>query len=160
MPGDLDPTADPLSTDSLIGPVRAWLDDPHPGVGARIGRAVIGWAPIALGIGWLAGEVSGCGRFSADCSPAVAPVSWGVQLAVLVVLIIATRAARVAARATFVTLAAVIPASVLLLATFDPEGMAAGRAVLGGLMLIAWIAGAGYGLTRELRRPVVDRPVS
>src|SRR5438093_323301 len=41
MPGDLDPTADPLSTDSLIGPVRAWLDDPHPGVGARIGRAVI-----------------------------------------------------------------------------------------------------------------------
>jgi hypothetical protein len=49
---------------------------------------------------------------------------------------------------------------VLLLATFDPEGMAAGRAVLGGLMLIAWIAGAGYGLTRELRRPVVDRPVS
>jgi DnaJ domain len=160
MPGDLDQARDPLSTDALIGPVRAWLDDQRPGVGARIGRAVIGWAPIALGIGWFAGEISGCGRFSADCSPAVAPVSWGIQVAVLLVLILGTRLARVAARATVVTLAAVTPASVLLLATFDPEGMAAGRAVLGGLMLIAWIAGVGYGLTRELRRPAVDRPVS
>jgi hypothetical protein len=149
-----------ISTEAIVGSVRAWLDDRAPGIGARIGRAVIAWAPIALGIGWFAGEISGCSRFSAGCSPAVAPLSWAIQLAVLVVLILAAPLARVAARATIVTLAAVIPASVLLLATFDPESMNAGRITLGGLMVIAWVAGIAYGISREVRGPRFDRPVS
>jgi curved DNA-binding protein CbpA len=149
-----------LSTDAVVAAIRAWLDDGRPGVGARVGRAVIGWAPIALGIGWIAGEVTGCGRFSASCHPAVAPVSWAIQIAVLVLLIAATRLARVATVATIATLAAVFPASVLLLATTDPGTMDAGRAALGGLMVISWTAGIVVGTAREVRRRPIERPVS
>jgi curved DNA-binding protein CbpA len=149
-----------ISTDAVLDSIRAWLDDRRPPVGARIGRAVIAWAPIALGIGWLIGEATGCARFSADCQPAVAPASWTAQLAVLALLIAVTRLARIAAFGTIVTLAAVLPASVLLLATFDPESMNAGRVALGGLMVIAWVAGIVYGIVREIRRPPLERPVS
>jgi curved DNA-binding protein CbpA len=149
-----------VSTDAVLDSIRAWLDDRRPPVGARVGRAVIAWAPIALGIGWLIGEATGCARFSADCQPAVAPVSWAAQIAVLALLIAVTRLARIASFGTIVTLAAVIPASVLLLATFDPESMNAGRVALGGLMVIAWVAGIVYGIAREIRRPRIERPVS
>jgi curved DNA-binding protein CbpA len=149
-----------LSGEAVLDSIRAWLDDRRPGVGARVGRAVAGWAPIALGIGWAAGEVSGCGRFSASCPPAVAPLTWGAQVAVLVLLIVVPRFARVATVATIATLAAVLPASVLLLATSDPASMDAARAVLGGLMTIAWIAGFAFGAAREFRRRPIDRPVS
>jgi len=151
---------DSFSTETILDGLRHWLDDRNPGFGARIGRAVIGWAPIALGIGWFAGEVTGCGRFSADCHPAVAPISWGLQLAALVLLIAFTRLARIATVATIATLAAIFPASALLLATFDPDSMSAGRTVLGGLMATAWIAGIAFGAAREIRRKPVDRPVS
>jgi DnaJ domain len=149
-----------LSGEAALDSIRAWLDDRHPGVGARVARAVAGWAPIALGIGWAAGEVSGCSRFSASCPPAVAPLTWGAQIAVLVLLILVTRFARVATVATITTLAAVLPASALLLATSDPASMEAARAVLGGLMTIAWIAGVAFGVAREFRRRPIDGPVS
>ncbi len=148
------------STDATLDSIRAWLDDRRPGVGARVGRAVVGWAPIALGLGWATGEATGCSRFSADCQPAVAPLTWGAQLAVLVLLIAAPRFARVASVATIATLAAVFPAAVLLLATSDPASMDAGRAVLGGLMAIAWVAGIAYGAVREFRQRPIDGPVS
>jgi curved DNA-binding protein CbpA len=149
-----------ISTDAALDSIRAWLDDRRPGVGARIGRAVAGWAPIALGIGWAAGEVTGCSRFSASCPAAVAPLTWGAQIAVLALLILVPRFARVATVATIATLAAVLPASVLLLATSDPASVDAARAVLGGLMAIAWVAGVAYGAAREFRRRPIGRPVS
>lgn len=147
-----------LSTDAVLSSFRAWLDDDHPPIGARIGRAFVGWAPIALGIGWGAGEISGCGRFAATCEPAVAPATWGVQIALLVLLILLPRVARVATVATIGTLATVFPASVLLFATGSPEGMATGRTILGSLMVIAWTAGLIYGVVREVGRR--GRPLS
>jgi DnaJ-like protein len=141
-----------ISSDAILDAIRAWLDDGRPGLGGRIGRAVVGWAPIALGIGWLAGEVTGCGRFSADCHPAVAPLSWAAQVAALVLLILILPFARIASIATVATLAAIIPASVLLLATSDPDSVTAGRVALGGLMSIAWTVGIAYGAYREVGR--------
>jgi hypothetical protein len=141
-----------LATDAIVASMRAWLDDDRPPLGARIGRAVIGWAPVALGIGWIAGEVTGCSRFSADCDAAVAPVSWSVQLAALAVLGLLPRVARVATVATIATLAAVVPGAVLLLATSDPGAVEVGRTALGGLMAVAWVAGLAYGVLREGRR--------
>jgi hypothetical protein len=140
--------------------VRGWLDDERPGPAARVGRAVAGWAPIALGIGWAAGEVSGCGRFSADCDPAVSPVSWVVEIVLLALLLVAPRLARIATTATLATLAAVIPGAVLLLATSEPSAVAAGRSALAGLMIIAWAAGLAVGVGRELRSVRPAGPVS
>ena len=147
-----------FSSETVLAPLRRWLDDDRPTLGARIGRAVVGWAPIALGIGWGAGEISGCGRFVATCPPAAAPVALGVQLASLALLILLPGIARIAAIAAIATLATLLPASVLLFATGEPEGMAAGRTILGGLIVVAWVAGLIYAVVREFgRRP---RPVS
>jgi hypothetical protein len=147
-----------LSTDAVFASIRRWLDDDHPTGVARIGRAVIGWAPVALGAGWLAGEVSGCCRFAATCPPMVDPLTWVVQLAALLVLILFPRLARISTVGTIAILGTVFPASLLLFATGDPEGMAFGRSLLGGLIIVAWLVGLGYGSVREVRR--LARPVS
>jgi DnaJ domain len=150
-PGGVDEMAADLSTDAVMASIRGWLDDDHPASVARIGRAVIGWAPIALGAGWLAGELTGCGRFAATCPPAVAPLTWVAQLGLLLLLILLPRLARVATIGTIAILGTVFPASLLLFATGDPESMATGRSILGGLMILAWVAGLGYGVVREVR---------
>ncbi|MGZ9277021.1 MAG: DnaJ domain-containing protein [Candidatus Limnocylindrales bacterium] len=147
-------------TDTIMASLRAWLDGSRPGVGARVGRAVVGWAPIALGIGWIAGEMTGCGRFSAACDPAVAPISWFAQIAALGALLLVTWLARIATIATIATLAAVIPGAILLLATSDPGAVDAGRTALGGLMIVAWTAGFGAGVIREVRSARRSGPVS
>jgi 3-oxoacyl-[acyl-carrier-protein] synthase III len=46
----------------------------------------------------------------------------------------------------------------LLFATADPAGMEWGRSILGGLIILAWVAGIAYGVAREARR--ATRPVS
>ncbi len=152
-----DDTAD-LSTEAVIASIRGWLDDDHPTSVARIGRAVIGWAPIALGGGWLAGELTGCGRVAATCSPTVAPLTWIAQLGLLLLLILLPRLARVGTVATIAILGTVFPASLLLFATADPASAEWGRSILGGLIVLAWVVGLGFGIVREARR--ATRPVS
>ena len=126
-PPATDYTAADLSTDAVMASIRGWLDDDQPTGIARIGRAVIGWAPIALGAGWFAGEVSGCGRFAATCPPLIDPLTWVVQLGTLLLLILLPRLARITTIGTIAILGTVFPASLLLFATGDPEGMAFGR---------------------------------
>ena len=148
---------DDLSVDAAVDSVRTWLDDDNPSIAARLGRAFIAWTPIALGVGWGAGEISGCGRFAATCDPAAAPVSWALQLAALALLVLVPRLARVATYATVGVLAMVFPTAVLLFAS-DPAGTETARAILGALMVIGWVAGLAYGAAREFRRRA--RPVS
>ena len=59
---------------------------PMTGLGGfrgRVVRAVIGWLPIAFGIGWLVGELTGCGRFAATCDGSADPFVLALQIAVL-----------------------------------------------------------------------------
>ena len=65
-----------LTPDGILEAVRSWLDDDRPGAIGRIARAIVGWAPIALGIGWVGGEISGCGRFAAGCDDAAVMSAW------------------------------------------------------------------------------------
>jgi len=140
-----------LGPDAILAAVRTWLDDASPGAIARVGRAVLGWAPIAFGIGWISGEMSGCGRFAAACDDTAAMTAWVAQIAALVVLLVVGRLARIASLATLTTLAAAIPAALLLSATGGPDDAATGRMVLSGLLAIAWAVGLVLGLTREVR---------
>ena len=142
-----------LTAGTVLEAVRSWLDDDRPGAIGRIARAIVGWAPIALGIGWLGGEISGCGRFAAGCDDAVVMSAWLVQIAALVALLLVGRLARIASVATLATLAAAIPAALLLSATGSPEDAAAGRIALSGLLVIAWVVGLVFGVVRELRGP-------
>jgi curved DNA-binding protein CbpA len=149
------------TTDGVAEAVRTWLDDERPGAMGRIARAIVGWAPIALGIGWVSGEVSGCGRFAAGCDDAAVMSAWLIQVAVLVALLVLGRLARIASVATLATLAAAIPAALLLSATGSPDDAAAGRVALRGLLVIAWVVGLAFGTARELRGiGLGGRPVS
>ena len=138
--------------------VRTWLDDAHPGTVGRIARALVGWAPLALGIGWASGEISGCGRFAAGCDDTVASAAWIAQIATLLVLIVVGRLARITSVATLATLAAAIPAALLLSATGGPDDTAAGRLALSGLLVIAWAVGLVFGVVREVRRTARATP--
>lgn len=149
-----------LDADPFGATIRQWLDAPRPSPAGRVGRAVLGWIPMALAIGWISGEASGCARFSADCDPSVAPLTWLVQIAALGVLVLASPVARIAAVASIATVVAIVPGAVLLLATSDPAAVDAARAALGILMGLAWTVGLVVGTGRELRRQVGRAPRS
>jgi curved DNA-binding protein CbpA len=156
-PGAVPPNEPSLPTmDTLVG----WLEADHPGPAVRVGRAVLGWAPIALGIGWLAGELSGCARFAATCDRSTEPATWAIQLVVLAALLLVPALARVAANATTATLAAAIPGALLVAVLGGSNDEAAARPLLGGLLVIAWVAGLAYALARAVRQPRSRRPVS
>jgi hypothetical protein len=157
------PSADGSSSpgaDSAFDPAR-WLEAGSGTIGGRVGRAVVGWAPIALGIGWLAGELSGCGRFSASCDPGAGPMSLVAQVAVLALLLLVPRLAGAAVVATVATLAAAIPGALLLASMGAAADPSSSRGALGVLLVVGWVVGFCLGLVREVRRPRPgDRPVS
>jgi curved DNA-binding protein CbpA len=149
-----------LTADAALDALRSWLDEGRPGLIGRLGRAAFGWAPVALGIGWVGGEISGCGRFSAECDPAAAPISWFAQLLALLALLAIPRLARVAAMATIGTIAAAVSGALLLSATGSQDATAAGRTALGGLIVIAWGVGFLVATWREVRVRLRAGPVS
>jgi len=138
-----------------------WLESGSGGVVGRVVRAIVGWAPIALGIGWLAGEITGCARFSAECDASSAPIAWFAQLVILAALLV-PRLAAAACIATVGTIAAAVPGSLLLTSMGGAADLASGRAALGGLLVIGWVVGIVIGIGREIRAPVGDAggPVS
>ena len=139
-----------------------WLETGSGGVAGRVIRAVVGWAPIALGIGWVAGEITGCARFSAECDASSAPIAWFAQLLILAVLLIVPRLAAAACIATVGTIAAAIPGSLVLTSMGGAADLASGRGALGGLLVIGWVVGIVIGIWREIRDRVGDEsgPVS
>ena len=104
-------------------------------------RAVLGWLPIALGLGWLIGELTGCGRFAATCDPSVAPLVAAGQGFALVGLLLLPEVAAIAAGAALVLLAAAIAASLILSATGAAADEASRRAALSALLVVAWVHG-------------------
>ncbi|MEO5884263.1 MAG: hypothetical protein ABIQ58_01930, partial [Candidatus Limnocylindrales bacterium] len=134
-----------------------WLEPGRGGVLARVGRAVAGWAPIALGIGWVAGEITGCGRYAADCDASSAPVAWFAQFAALALLLIVPRLATAATIATIGALVAAVPGALLLTSMGGATDAESGRVALGFLLIVGWVGGLALGLVRELRRLQVPR---
>jgi hypothetical protein len=148
-------TTDTASDGPESDRLTEWLDPGRLGLAGRVGAAAIGWVPIALGIGWIAGEVTGCGRFAATCDAGTAPIAWFAQVTVLALLLIVPGLARAATVAAVATLAAAVAGALLLSATGGAEGgdAAFGRTALGGLLVIAWVCGFGLAIARELRGP-------
>lgn len=145
------PTPEPSPPIATWDPTR-FLEPASGGIVGRIARAVLGWAPIALGIGWLAGEITGCARFAASCDASSAPIAWFAQIAVLALLLIVSRLAVAATIATVATLAAAIPGSLLVSSMGAAADVGSARTALGALLVIGWSVGLAVGLGRELRR--------
>ena len=152
----------PPDLDRAFADLRRALTDEHVGgIRGRVARAVIGWLPIAFGIGWLVGEMTGCGRFAASCDGAATPFVLLVQGLLLAVLVLVPTLASIATVAAMTLLGAAIIGSLVLSATGGAADSTARQFTLGGVLLISWFAGLAIGVMRRLRElPAPGRPVS
>jgi hypothetical protein len=131
---------------------HALTDDRFGGPRGRLARAAIGWLPIALGLSWIVGEMTGCGRFAATCDDgAVAPMLFLLQVLVFAVLLVVPAAGSIATIAALTLLAVAIVASLVLSATGGAADGDARRAALGSMLFVAWLVGLGIALARRAR---------
>jgi hypothetical protein len=143
------PAPDPAK--AAIDLVRALTDPRSGGLRGRVVRAILGWLPIALGLGWVAGELTGCGRFAATCDPSVTPLVAVGQAIVLVAMLVLLDEAAIAAGAAIVLVAAAVAASLILSATGAAADEGSRRAALGALLVVAWLTGLAIALVRRIR---------
>ena len=131
---------------------RALTDDRFGGSRGRLARALIGWLPIALGLSWMVGEMTGCGRFAATCDDGVAgPMLFFLQILAFGFLLVIPAAASIATMAALSLLAAAVVASLVLSATGGAADGDSRRAVLGLILLLAWLTGLVVALARRAR---------
>jgi curved DNA-binding protein CbpA len=149
-----------------LGRVAAYIasaltDEGFGGTRARLVRAIIGWLPIALGLGWAVGELTGCGRFAATCDGSVEPMLLVLQVIVLGLLVLLPAAAPIATTAAVSLVVAAVIASLILSATGGAADGSSRQAALGLVLVIAWLIGLAFAIgrrARTLRSPI--RPVS
>ena len=157
---DGDGTIDPFDPAAAMSDVAgALLRGPSRPLG-RLALAVAGGAPIGLGLAWLLGELTGCGRFSAICDPGVISFAWLAGLGIVAALVLVPAAAAIAAFGTVAAFAAGIPATVLLSATGGARLPQASSAVLGAVLVVGWLAGVAYGIARRRSGSASTGPVS
>ena len=131
---------------------RALTDERFGGTRGRLARALIGWLPIALGLSWMAGEMTGCGRFAATCDDGLAgPLLLLLQVLAFVLLLAIPAAASIATMAALTLLAAAVVASLVLSATGSAADGDSRRAALGLILLLAWLVGLTIAVVRRAR---------
>jgi hypothetical protein len=140
---------------------RVLTDERFGGPRRRLARAIVGWLPIAFGLGWLVGEVTGCGRFAATCTGAAEPVLLGLQVAVFALLLLVPAVATIATTAALSLFVAAVAASLILSASGGAVGGGVREAALGVVLVIAWLGGLALALARRARTlRSAARPVS
>ncbi len=117
----------------------------------RVVQAVVGWLPIVLGIGWLIGEMTGCGRFSATCDGGTSILTPVLAIAALAVLLLVPRLAALAAAGAVALVVAAVPTTLVLSATGEAATIEARNAALGVVLVVAWVVGLVIGFARRLR---------
>ena len=130
---------------------RALTDDGFGGLRGRIVRGIIGWLPIAFGIGWLAGEMTGCGRFAATCDSTADPFVLLLQAVVLAVLLLVPAIGSVAAMGSIALLSAAVVTALILSATGGAADGESRRSALGAALLVAWLIGIAIAVIRRVR---------
>jgi hypothetical protein len=130
---------------------RALTDERSGGLSARVVRAIVGWLPIALGLGWAAGELTGCGRFAATCDQSAEPVVLVLQLAALAVLLLVPVLASLATAAAISVVAVAASAALILSAAGGAADTDSRRAALGAVLLLAWLVGLAFAVARRVR---------
>ena len=131
---------------------RALTDERFGGARGRLARALVGWLPIALGLSWMVGEMTGCGRFAATCDDGLAaPLLFVLQILAFVLLLAIPAAASIATMAALTLLAAAVVASLVLSATGSAADGDSRRAALGLVLLLAWLAGLTIAVVRRAR---------
>ena len=159
---DASPVTPPPDLGRAIADIgRALTDTHYGGWRGRVVRAVIGWLPIALGLGWLIGELTGCGRFAATCDGAAGPIGLALQLGVLAILLAVPVLASLTTMASLTVLGASLLAALILSATGSAADGDSRRAALGFVLVVAWLVGLAVAIWRRWGTvPAPTRPVS
>ncbi len=118
----------------------------------------MGWLPIAFGIGWLAGELTGCGRFAATCDGATEPFVIGLQIAMLALLLAVPILASVTTMATITLLAVASFVALVLSATGAAADDGSRRVALGTVLLLSWLVGLLIAVARRTRPGPASMP--
>jgi len=140
---------------------QALTDEMAGGLRGRLVRAIVGWLPLAFGIGWLVGELTGCGRFAATCDGMADPFVLLIQAAVLAGLVLVPAVASIAAAASIALFLAAIGAALILSASGGAAGGGSRESALGAVLVAGWLIGAAIALVRRARAPSAPtRPVS
>ena len=158
-PGD-DRTADLDPLAFVAGLVRRLIEDPPTRPPARLATALAGGAPLAFGLAWLLGELSGCGRFAATCDPAVVALAGPAGIAIVAVLVLLPGLASLASVGSIALVLAGVPATIFLAATGGSRVPDASGALLGIVLALAWLVGAAFAAVRRRRLGGARRPVS
>ncbi len=140
---------------------RMLVDERAGGMHGRIVRAIVGWIPIALAIGWFIGELTGCGRFAATCDGSAEPLALALQVLTLAILLVVPSLAALATIATLIVLVAAVFGALTLSSTGEAADIEARAATLGAVLLVAWTIGLVLAIVRRVRAvPSPTRPVS
>ena len=124
-----------------------------------LGSFIVG--SIALGLGWLVGELTGCGRFAATCDDSADPILLGLQLAILAILLVLPALASVATMAALTLIGGSLAAALILSATGAAADSDSRRMALAVVLLAAWLAGLAIAIMRRVRAlSPPTRPVS
>jgi curved DNA-binding protein CbpA len=124
--------------------------DGRIGFGARLVVAFLGWVPIAALIAWLAGELSGCGRYTASCSDPSGIWTLIPLFVVYMALVLVPRAAGLSAAGLLGSLALAVPAAVILSAGGGSRQPDASVAVLNVLFVVGYLVGVVLATARKL----------
>ena len=116
----------------------------------RLGYALVAWAPVGLAVAALVGGATGCTTYSAACTGAAPMIPWLFQAAILGLLLLLPRLARILATGTAAIVVTILPLTGLLLA-IGGSGEPTAPGVLQALLSIVWIAGVGLGLYAAMR---------
>lgn len=130
---------------------RALTDERSGGLAARVVRAVVGWLPIALGLGSVVGELTGCGRFAATCDGSTDLLVLALQVVLLGVLLLFPALTSLATTAAIALLAVAVVAALMLSATGGAADGESRRTALGAVLLLGWLAGLAFAIARRVR---------
>jgi hypothetical protein len=145
-PADVDTPSGPSTIERLLrGEIRTPV--------ARVVLTLLGWPPLAVGLGALAGEASGCSRFAAGCPDVAAPVTLGAQLAIALVLLAFPRLAGIAAAGAIGMLLAALPATAALVPNEGPVGSTGNGWFASVVLVVGWLGGAALATYRREPEP-------
>jgi len=128
--------------DSLVEPGPA---DPL----RRLGLVLLAWAPIGIAAAAIIGQATGCGSYSVTCDGTDPFLPWVAQAVILGLLLLAAPLARVFGAGTIGLVIGLLPATAFVLA-FGGSGSSAAAPFLVATLVIAWVAGATWGVRRQL----------
>ena len=120
------------------------------GITGRIGLAFLGWVPFGMAISWIAGEVTGCGRFTASCIDPGGIWTALIQFALIALLVLLPSLAAISAAGTLVGLGAAVAGAVMLSAAGGTNQQEASTPILAGIMVVGYVAGAAFAAGRRL----------